>query len=206
MVDRISKKQRTEPIASTSTLPPPPRIKDRSGLFAPFRSLGHISTKIPFVVQSQSSKFLETPALVVITSLGNSWAMWEGSSLKLLFVGTFFSFLVQRKKLFFPWFFAGGRRHHQALISRAIRCTIPFNPLRRGRRGTIDRYDDFYPITFVTRRLMMKSLFPSFRGRRGILISIWFFSDLFRLLSFRLHHFYVNGGIILIYAAVHDEI
>lgn len=59
----------------------------REGLFAPFRSLGHVSTSVPFIVQSKSSKYLESPAITVITSLGRSWAMWDGSNLKLLFVG-----------------------------------------------------------------------------------------------------------------------
>ena len=79
---RPSKKSRTQPIASTSGA-------RREGLFAPFRSLGHVSTGAPFVYQSKSSKFLETPAMTVVTSLGRSWAMWEGASLKLLFVGQF---------------------------------------------------------------------------------------------------------------------
>ena len=59
----------------------------REALFTPFRSLGHVSTRVPFVYQSQSSKYLETPALTVVTSLGNSWAMWDGKTLRLLFVG-----------------------------------------------------------------------------------------------------------------------
>ncbi|KAL8279548.1 hypothetical protein RQP46_008110 [Phenoliferia psychrophenolica] len=82
-VPRPTKRARTvasKPAAAAAAAPP-------QGLFAPFRSLGHISTDVPFVVQSRSSKFLETPALVVVTSLGSSWAMWEGGALKLLFVG-----------------------------------------------------------------------------------------------------------------------
>lgn len=85
MTARPTKKARTQPaqpIASTST--------KREGLFAPFRSLGHVSTAVPFVYQSKSSKFLVTPAVTVVTSLGRSWAMWDGASLKLLFVGELF--------------------------------------------------------------------------------------------------------------------
>ncbi|GAA5967551.1 hypothetical protein JCM11641_005691 [Rhodosporidiobolus odoratus] len=65
----------------------PAEQKKREQLFSPFRSIGVISTTTPFVIQSRSSKYLETPALTVITSLGRSWAMWEGQSLRLLFVG-----------------------------------------------------------------------------------------------------------------------
>lgn len=85
---RPVKRARTQPAASTSTAAATPR----EGLFAPFRSLGHVSTGVPFVVQSKSSKFLETPAITVVTSLGRSWAMWEGQTLKLLFVGEFYHF------------------------------------------------------------------------------------------------------------------
>ncbi|KAI5478393.1 WD repeat protein, U3 small nucleolar RNA-associated protein 21 [Pseudohyphozyma bogoriensis] len=81
---RPTKRARTAiqsaPSASTST-------GQQGGLFAPFRSLGHITTNVPFVVLSRSSKYLQTPALTVVTSLGSSWAMWEGQSLRLLFVG-----------------------------------------------------------------------------------------------------------------------
>lgn len=59
----------------------------KDSLFAAFRSLGHISTSTPFAIQSRSGKFLETPAVTVLTSLGSSWALWEGQSLRLLFVG-----------------------------------------------------------------------------------------------------------------------
>lgn len=59
----------------------------KDSLFAAFRSLGHISTSTPFAIQSRSGKFLETPAVTVLTSLGTSWALWEGQSLRLLFVG-----------------------------------------------------------------------------------------------------------------------
>lgn len=81
---RPTKRARTHPLASTSA---PQLQSKREGLFAPFRSLGHVSTGVPFVVQSKSSKFLETPAMTVVTSLGRSWAMWDGQSLRLLFVG-----------------------------------------------------------------------------------------------------------------------
>ncbi|GAA6011897.1 hypothetical protein JCM11491_000095 [Sporobolomyces phaffii] len=59
----------------------------REALFAPFRSLGHVSTGTPLVIQSRASKHLTKPALTVLTSLGQSWAMWTGDNLRLLFVG-----------------------------------------------------------------------------------------------------------------------
>ncbi|GAA6025323.1 hypothetical protein JCM8202_002695 [Rhodotorula sphaerocarpa] len=59
----------------------------RERLFAPFRSLGHVSTGVPFAVQSRASKHLDKPAITFITSLGRSWAMWDGQSMRLLFVG-----------------------------------------------------------------------------------------------------------------------
>lgn len=65
--------------------------RKREPLFAPFRSLGHVSTGVPFVLQSRASKHLQQPALTVITSLGASWVMWEGQSMRLLFVGAFAS-------------------------------------------------------------------------------------------------------------------
>lgn len=91
-----NKRARVQPVASTSAAVPRPL-----GLFAPFRSLGHISTAVPFVVQSKSSKFLETPALTVLTSLGHNWALWDGSSLKLLFVGSLSSPLLLPAFFFF---------------------------------------------------------------------------------------------------------
>ncbi|GAA5925720.1 rRNA-processing protein UTP21 [Sporobolomyces koalae] len=80
-----TKRARTTPQAGTSTEPRLPRA--REGLFAPFRSLGHVSTSTPLVIQSRASKHLQKPALTVLTSLGKSWALWTGDNLRLLFVG-----------------------------------------------------------------------------------------------------------------------
>lgn len=80
---RPAKRARVQPTAAVAVSSPP----KRESLFAPFRSLGHVSTAAPFVLQSRSSKYLEQPALTLITSLGRSWAMWEGQSMRLLFVG-----------------------------------------------------------------------------------------------------------------------
>ncbi|KAM0750055.1 putative WD-repeat protein [Meredithblackwellia eburnea MCA 4105] len=84
---RPIKRARTAATGSASTSKKQPVEQQPQGLFAPFRSLGHVSTSTPFALLSRSSKFLETPALTVVTSLGNSWAMWEGAKLQLLFVG-----------------------------------------------------------------------------------------------------------------------
>ncbi|GAA6062774.1 hypothetical protein JCM10212_006887 [Sporobolomyces blumeae] len=73
--------------ASVSTQGGAPASSKREGLFAPFRSLGHVSTGCPLMIQSRASKHLERPALTVLTSLGSSWAMWTGDNLRLLFVG-----------------------------------------------------------------------------------------------------------------------
>lgn len=86
---RAAKKAKLNAAASTSASKSGEvtGTRKKMGLFAPFRSLGHISTSVPFAVQSKSSKFLETPAIVILTSLGNNWAMWDGANLKLIFVG-----------------------------------------------------------------------------------------------------------------------
>ncbi|GAA5983757.1 hypothetical protein JCM10908_005912 [Rhodotorula pacifica] len=84
-MSRPTKRARVVPAQSTSTAPSP--ATKREPLFAPFRSLGHVSTGVPFVVQSRASKYLDKPAITFITSLGRSWAMWDGHSMKLLFVG-----------------------------------------------------------------------------------------------------------------------
>lgn len=59
----------------------------RQGLFAPFRSLGHVSTGVGLCVQTQSSKYLERAKWVTLTSLGRSWALYDGETLKVLFAG-----------------------------------------------------------------------------------------------------------------------
>jgi hypothetical protein len=86
MASRPVKRARTAPVVSQQ--PTGSSKPKRERLWQDFRSLGHISTATPFVLQSRSSKYLEQPALTVITSLGSSWAMWEGQSLRLLFVGS----------------------------------------------------------------------------------------------------------------------
>ncbi|GAA5850196.1 hypothetical protein JCM5353_004683 [Sporobolomyces roseus] len=81
-----TKRARVAPSLLPSPTATPSTVK-RQSLFAPFRSLGHISTSTPLVIQSRASKHLTKPALTVLTSLGSSWAMWTGDTLRLLFVG-----------------------------------------------------------------------------------------------------------------------
>ncbi|BGP08590.1 rRNA-processing protein utp21 [Rhodotorula toruloides] len=83
-MSRPTKRARVQQQPASAATPARPK---REPLFAPFRSLGHVSTGVPFVLQSRASKHLQQPALTVITSLGASWAMWEGQSMRLLFVG-----------------------------------------------------------------------------------------------------------------------
>ncbi|GAA5908186.1 hypothetical protein JCM6882_005967 [Rhodosporidiobolus microsporus] len=82
MATRPSKRARTQP--TTNAAPAKPK---REPLFAAMRAVGVCSTATPLVVQSRSSKYLEKPALTVLTSLGRSWAMYDGDRLTLLFCG-----------------------------------------------------------------------------------------------------------------------
>ncbi|KAM0791653.1 hypothetical protein ACM66B_006089 [Microbotryomycetes sp. NB124-2] len=59
-----------------------------SRLFAPFRTLGHVSTGIPLQVVTRTNKFLKQPNVTVVTSMGTNWAMWDGQHLQLSFVGS----------------------------------------------------------------------------------------------------------------------
>lgn len=72
-----------------------------TSLFAPFRSLGHISTGVPFVLQTHSTKDASVYGRrddvegggkdegggVVVTSVGRGWAMWTVDRMRLLLVG-----------------------------------------------------------------------------------------------------------------------
>ncbi|SCV67376.1 BQ2448_6022 [Microbotryum intermedium] len=84
---RPSKRSRPTVVVASTSQATSTKASAAGRLFAPFRSLGHVSTSVPLVVLSRSSKYLETPALTVVTSLGHSWAMWDGQGLKVLFVG-----------------------------------------------------------------------------------------------------------------------
>jgi hypothetical protein len=57
-------------------------------LFAPFRALGLITNQVPFALQVRAVKgSSEGPRLHILTCMGNSWALWEGGRMTLLFVG-----------------------------------------------------------------------------------------------------------------------
>jgi U3 small nucleolar RNA-associated protein 21 len=61
---------------------------DSQRLFAPFRALGIITNEVPFALQLRATKgSAESPRVHILTCLGNSWALWEGQKMTLLFVG-----------------------------------------------------------------------------------------------------------------------
>lgn len=78
----------------------PPRKRVRLGqeapfsklphrLFAPFRALGLVTNDVPFALQTRSHKgATDGPRLHILTCLGQSWALWEGGKMTLLFMGT----------------------------------------------------------------------------------------------------------------------
>jgi U3 small nucleolar RNA-associated protein 21 len=63
-------------------------ISNRAQLYAPFRALGLVTTHVPFVLQTKSYKgAADGPKVHILTCLGNSWALWDGGKMTLLFVG-----------------------------------------------------------------------------------------------------------------------
>ena len=65
-----------------------PKSLDSQRLFAPFRALGIITNEVPFALQLRAVKgSAESPRVHILTCLGNSWALWEGEKMTLLFVG-----------------------------------------------------------------------------------------------------------------------
>jgi U3 small nucleolar RNA-associated protein 21 len=66
----------------------PSKSLDSQRLFAPFRALGIITNEVPFALQLRAVKgSAESPRVHILTCLGNSWALWEGEKMTLLFVG-----------------------------------------------------------------------------------------------------------------------
>ena len=64
--------------------------KQAPRLFAPFRVLGLMTNHVPFSVIVHSARGSSVaPQIFIATSLGNSWAMWEGGKMTLLFVGRY---------------------------------------------------------------------------------------------------------------------
>jgi U3 small nucleolar RNA-associated protein 21 len=77
-----STRTRTAPCSLVSETPNSRR------LFAPFRALGLITNQVPFALQLRAVKGSAAgPRLHILTCLGNSWALWEGEKMTLLFVG-----------------------------------------------------------------------------------------------------------------------
>lgn len=85
---RSSKKTAASTGASTRAATPPKSL-DSHRLFAPFRALGIITNEVPFALQLRAVKgSAESPRVHILTCLGNSWALWEGEKMALLFVGS----------------------------------------------------------------------------------------------------------------------
>jgi len=64
-----------------------------TNLFAPFRALGIVSTKVPFAYQLRTSKgSAARPSLVIVTATGKqSWALWSEDALHLKMVSERFA-------------------------------------------------------------------------------------------------------------------
>ncbi|MBW0470269.1 hypothetical protein O181_009984 [Austropuccinia psidii MF-1] len=64
-------------------------------LYAPFRSLGHVTTDLPFAFHSHSTPDSDvlgpskahTDSQVILTSVGSAWALWSADGLRLLYIG-----------------------------------------------------------------------------------------------------------------------
>ncbi|KNE92173.1 hypothetical protein PSTG_14409 [Puccinia striiformis f. sp. tritici PST-78] len=75
-----------------------------TSLYAPFRLLGHVTTNIPFVIHSHSTKDsnvlrstkAQTNLQVILTSVGLGWALWSTDSLRLLAPHTYTHHLIER--------------------------------------------------------------------------------------------------------------
>ncbi|KAF8503603.1 Utp21-domain-containing protein [Russula emetica] len=77
------------PSKRTSSRPPVSETPNSRRLFAPFRALGLITNQVPFALQVRAVKGSAVgPRLHILTCLGNSWALWEGEKMTLLFVGS----------------------------------------------------------------------------------------------------------------------
>ncbi|KAI8452425.1 WD repeat-containing protein 36 [Phakopsora pachyrhizi] len=66
-----------------------------TSIYAPFRSLGHVTTDVPFAIHSHSTKEsavvgvskAQSDSQVILTSVGFGWALWTADGIKLLYVG-----------------------------------------------------------------------------------------------------------------------
>ncbi|KAH9063481.1 Utp21-domain-containing protein [Lactarius vividus] len=79
----------TEKTVALTRAGTPPKSLNSQRLFAPFRALGIITNGVPFALQLRAVKgSAEGPRVHILTCLGNSWALWEGEKMTLLFVGS----------------------------------------------------------------------------------------------------------------------
>ena len=89
--DVLPTPKRVRSLPSTALTAPHPLVSEAPNsrrLFAPFRALGLITNQVPFALQVRAVKGSAAgPRLHILTCLGNSWALWEGEKMTLLFVG-----------------------------------------------------------------------------------------------------------------------
>ncbi|KZT61545.1 Utp21-domain-containing protein [Calocera cornea HHB12733] len=72
-----------------TTATPSSKPRPRPSIFAPFRALGLVTNHVPLAIQMRSYKgSTEGPQMHILTCIGQSWLLWEGGRMRLLFVGT----------------------------------------------------------------------------------------------------------------------
>jgi U3 small nucleolar RNA-associated protein 21 len=82
------KKVRSESTRNVTASHPSVEPSNSPRLFAPFRALGLITNQVPFALRFRAVKgSAEGPRMHILTCLGNSWSLWEGEKITLLFVG-----------------------------------------------------------------------------------------------------------------------
>ncbi|EOR02845.1 hypothetical protein E3P92_03138 [Wallemia ichthyophaga] len=87
MAPARKKQKSTKPTQSIQPTQPNQPIKSiQPRLFAPFRALGFVTNDIPFNILSRSTRDANKLSAQIVTCLGNSWAMWDLSTMRLLFV------------------------------------------------------------------------------------------------------------------------
>ncbi|KZP01180.1 Utp21-domain-containing protein [Calocera viscosa TUFC12733] len=84
-VDDPSSPPMKRPKTSATSLSKP---RQKPTIFAPFRALGLVTNHVPLAVQIRSYKgSTEGPRMHILTCIGQSWLLWEGGKMRLLFVG-----------------------------------------------------------------------------------------------------------------------
>ncbi|WFD30083.1 rRNA-processing protein utp21 [Malassezia sp. CBS 17886] len=85
---RREKRARGPSSARAPAVQAPTNPHVRNALYAPFRALGYVTNDVPFVLQVRfGGKDAQTPDVNVVTSVGDTWAMWSAERMTLLFVG-----------------------------------------------------------------------------------------------------------------------